>query len=432
MKKFLLVPILILPIVIFASNANFLSIYNTGLNQNPAYQNANLQLIQAQNNLNALTSVFYPTLSLTTSALTLSASGLSPLTNGQLNFNLGLLNLYSTQIGLSLPLNLSDVSFGNLYISASRNLIVEDGANLMEAKSAYLSALWNVENTKWSYLNTLVQNIFNWYFYQKMVDLYSQEVEILEDIYKSISPLNQSQQNNAYQQLLSAQSSLQNYKNSILSIQPLPNFTPYSTQLYKDTISFVSSLTSRLSTNVDVNQIVSQRKDIQSLEYQYKAYKYQADLWYLPFIPNPSITFLVPVNNPSKWSLSLSLNFSILNGGLNILQSQQRLTNVNIGRENLQNATTTDISSLNGLFLNQKTLQINLLTAQNNVQNALQNFQTVQALYSKGLENFDDYALANINYQIALLNQERVQQQILMNKIQIMQMEGMPFGGEII
>ncbi|BBJ27150.1 TolC family protein [Athalassotoga saccharophila] len=430
MKKFLLVPILILPAMIFASNVNFWSIYNMGLNQNPTYQNANLQLIQAQNNLNAVNSVFYPTLSLTTSALTLNSSGVS--VTSQLNFTFGLLNLYSTQIGLSLPLNLNNFSFGNLYISASRNLIVENGANLMEAKSSYSNALWNLEVTKWSYLNTLVQNIFNWYFYQRMIDLYSQEVQVLEDVYKSINPLNQSQQNNAYQQLLSAQTSLQNYKNSMLSIQSLPNFTPYSTELYKDTISFVSSLTSNVSTNVDVGQIVSQRQDVQALEYQYKAYKYQADLWYLPFIPNPSITFLLPVNNPSKWSLSLSLNFSILNGGLNILESQQRLTNVSIGQENLQNATTTDILSLNGLFLNQKTLQINLLAAQNSVQTVLQNFQTIQALYEKGLESFDDYALANINYQIALLNQERVQQQILLNKIQIMQMEGMPFGGETI
>ncbi len=430
MKKYFLMPIIIFPVVIFASNTNFLSIYNMGLNENPSYQSATLQLIQAQNNLDAINSFFYPTLSLTTSSFTLNASGVS--VTSQLSFTLGLLNLYSTQIGFSLPLNLNSLSFGNLYISASRNLIVEDKANLMQAKSSYSGALWNLENTKWSYLNTIVQNIFNWYFYQKMIDLYSQEIQILEGVYKSVSPLNLSQQNSAYQQLLSAMSSLQTYKNSLISIQPLPNFTPYSTELYKDTISFVSSLTSNLSTNVDVNEIVSQRQDIQSLEYQYMAYKYQADLWYLPFIPNPSITFLLPVNNPSKWSLSLNLNFSILNGGSNILQSRQRLTNVTIGRENLQNATTTDISSLKGLLLNQKTLQINLLAAQNNVQTALQNFQTIKALYEKGLESFDNYMLTNINYQISLLNQERVQQQILLNKIQIMQMEGMPFGGEII
>lgn len=432
MKKFFFLYLLIFPVAIFASTLNFLTLYNLGMNENPNYQNANLQLIQAQNNLNALTDIFYPTLSLTTPyGLTINASGLNS-QSSQLAFNLGLVNLYSTQIGLSLPFNIGNFSFGTLQISASRYLIVENQANLMQAKSSYSNALWNVQNTEWSYLTTLVQNIFNWYFYQRMVNLYSQQVQVLQNIYKSISPLNQSQQNSAYQQLLSAQSSLASYKNSLLSIQPLPNFTPYSTELYKDTLTFVSSLTANVATNVDVNHLISNRPDVKALEYQYEAYKAQSDLWYLPFIPNPSITFSVPVNNPSKWSLSLSLSFPILNGGSNILQSQQRLTNVQIGKENLQNATITDISALNGLFANWKSLEINLLTAQNNVQTSLQNLQTIQALYEEGLENADDYSLASINYQIALLNEERVQQQILLNKIQIMQMEGVPFGGETI
>lgn len=433
MKKYLLIPLLVLPVVIFASSNSFFDLYNSGLNQDPTYQNANINLIQAQNNLNSLTSFFVPTVSLTTQSvgLTFNSSGLQNSAD-LLDINLGILNLYSTTIGFALPLNVSNMSFQTPELSLSRSLIVEDQANLMQAKSTYSNALWSVQNAKWTYLTTLVQNIFNWYYYNQMVNLYTQQVSVLKDIYNSISPANQTQQNAAYQQLLSSQSALAGYQNSLQTIQPLPNFTPYSTQLYQDTMTFVSSMTSKFSTNINVNDVVSNRNDVKALQYQYQAYQAQGNLWFLPFIPNPTITFAVPLNNISNWSISLSLNFSILNGGSNVIQAQQRLTNVQIGQENLQNATTTDILSLNGLILKQKSLQISLTTAQNNLQTTLQAFQTAEALYKEGLESQDDYMLANLSYQESLLSVQQVQQQILLNEIQIMQMEGLSFGGEVI
>ncbi len=433
MRKYILIPLLVLPMVIFASSNSFLDLYNAGLNQNPTYQSANINLIQAQNNLNSLTSFFIPTLSLTTQSvgLTFNASGLEK-SASFLDINLGILNLYSTTIGFSLPLNLSNMSFQAPELSLSRSLIVEDQAKLMQAKSNYSNALWSVQNAKWSYLTTLVQNIFNWYYYDQMVNLYTQQVNVLKDVYNSISPENYTQQNSAYQQLLSAQSALAGYQNSLQAIPPLPNFTPYSTKLYQDTMTFVNSITSNFSTNINVNDVILNRNDVKALQYQYQAYQAQANLWFLPFIPNPTITFAVPLNNLSGWSISLSLNFSLLNGGSNVIQSQERLTNVQIGQENLQNATTTDILSLRSLILKQKSLQINLTTAQNSVQTSLQAFQTAQALYKEGIESEDNYMLANLSYQQSLLNVEQIQQQILLNEIQIMQMEGLSVGGESI
>ncbi len=428
MRKYLLIPLLILPVVIFASSNSFLDLYNSGLNQNSTYQNANINFLQAQNSLNSLTSVFLPTLSLTTPTLTFNATGLE--NSASLNINLGILNLYSTTIGFSLPFNFNNMSFQAPELSLSRSLIVEDQANLMQAKSTYSNALWSIQNAKWSYFTTLAEDIFNWYYYNGMVNLYTQQVSVLKDVYSSINPANGTQQNAAYQQLLSAQSALAGYQNSLQTIRPLPNFTPYSTQLYRDTMTFVSSMTSNFSTDINVNDVISNRNDVKALQYQYQAYKAQANLWFSPFIPNPTITFAVPLNNISKWSISLSLNFSLLNGGANVIQSQQILTNVKIGQEELQNATTTDISSLNGLILKQKSLQISLETAQNNVQTALQAFQTAEALYKEGLESQDNYTLANLSYQESLLNEQQVQQQIILNEIQIMQMEGISFGGE--
>jgi len=432
-KKYVLIPLLIFPVMIFASsNSAFLALYNSGLNQQmPAYQSATIQLVQAQNALYSLTSIFVPTLSLTTQAagVTLDASGFVA-ENPSLDVNLGMLNLYSTQIGFALPLNLKSLNFNAPELSISRNLIVEDQVNIMQAKYAYSNALWSVQNAQWSYMITLAQNIFNWHYYNEMVSTYSQEVNTLQNIYNSISPLNQTQQNTAYQQLLAAQSSLANYKNSLETIPPLPNYTPYSTEVYNEALSYVSSMTSNLSTNVNINDVVSKRADVKALEYQYESYKDAANLWFSPFIPNPTITFTVPLNNLSGWQISIGLNFQLLNGGVNVIQSQQILTNVQVGQETLQNATTTDISALKGLFLKQKALQISLTTAQNNVQTALQNFQTAQALYQKGLESFDDYMLANLSYQQALIGEENVQQQILVNEIQIMQTEGLPLGGE--
>jgi hypothetical protein len=59
-KKYVLIPLLIFPVMIFASsNSAFLALYNSGLNQQmPAYQSATIQLVQAQNALYSLTSIF--------------------------------------------------------------------------------------------------------------------------------------------------------------------------------------------------------------------------------------------------------------------------------------------------------------------------------------------------------------------------------------
>lgn len=433
MRKCILIPLFLLPIVIFASSrSEFLEIYDAGLDQNPTYQSAEIQLIKAQNDLDTMTSFFIPKLKVTSqSGITFTASGLSTrFLSPKLVFSLGILNLYSIQIGVSLPFDLRKFNFETPELSVSRNLIVENQANILQAKSALSSALWAIQNIRWSYLTTMVQNIFDWYYYNQMINIYSQKVRVLKNVYSLVSPMNQTQKNSAYQQLLSARSTLENYKESLESIQSLPNFTPYSTKLYKETVSFISSITSNISTNANIKVFISKRDDIRALEYQYRSSKTKASFWFFPFVPNPTITFVVPLNDISKWSISFSINFSLLNGGANIIQSQQRLANAKINRENLLNATTTDISNLNTLLLRQRSLQIDLEKAQNSVQSAFQFFQTAQALYQKGLENADNYTLAQLSYLQALTNKEKDQQQILLNKIKIAQMEGFTFGGE--
>ena len=419
--------------VMFASSRpEFLEIYDTGLEQNPTYQSAEIQLIKAQNDLDTMTSFFIPKLKVTSqSGITFTASGLNArFASPELIFNLGILNIYSIQIGVSLPFNLRRFNFETPELSVSRDLIVEDQANILQAKSALLSAQWAIQNIRWSYLTTIVQNIFNWYYYNQMINIYSRKVRVLKNVYSSVSSMNQTQKNSAYQQLLSVRSTLENYRESIESVPSLPNFTPYSTGLYKETMSFASSITSNISTNVNVKFLISKRDDIRALEYQYQSSKAKASFWFFPFVPNPTITFAVPLNDISKWSISFGLNFSLFNGGANIIQSQQRLANAKISRENLLNATTTDISNLNTLLLRQRSLQIDLEEAQNSVQSAFQSLQTAQALYQKGLENVDNYTLAQLSYLQALTNKEKVQQQILLNKIKIAQMEGFNFGGE--
>ncbi len=428
----MVIPLLLLSIPAFAtSHSGFLTLYNLGLAQDSAYQEANLQLLQAENNLNLVNSVFEPTLGLTTPTITFNASGLVyRQVNPTVFVNFGTLNFHFVQISFSLPLNLYTFKLSAPQLNISRKLITENQAKVLQMKAAYLNAQWTVHNIRWSYLESLLQNIFDWYYYSQMVRVYSREVKTLSNMYSSVNSSNQAQRNSAYLQLLTAKSNLFNFKNSLHSLQPLPDFTPYSTKLYREAFSFASSLTSKVSTPVSLNVLVSKRTDIEAMRYQYEASKYRSDLWFFPFIPNPTISISLPLNDFSKWSISFNLNYQLLNGGSNVVQSRERMINVRISQEKLQSATTADMLALKSLFSRGETLKIALEKTQNAVQTSFQSFQTAKALYEKSLESADEYTLAKLDYVQALISEEKAMQNIFLNKVQIMQIEGLPFGGE--
>ncbi len=431
MKRVLLLAFLVLPVMLFAGTSQIWNLYNESLGNDTGYQTANLEFKQAENTLNSMNSFWSPNVSIGTyPSITFSSTGIA---DPNANLNVDFLNVWGAKIGLSLPFSLSGWQFNWMVptLSVTRNLFDENQATLLSDQATYYSSLWDLKSSEWSVFTDLVQNIFDWYYYSNLVGVYTQQVNTLRVLYDSTT--DQTQKESWHQQLLTAQSALLGYKNSLGTLKALPASTPYSTALYEDAVTLVSTMAKKVVDSMGTSELYGKREDIKSLELQYDSAKKKAELWFLPYIPNPSLSFdlwyqpssLTNETGFLKWSFSLSFDFSIYDGGANTLQSVSRKTDEQVAKLQLQNGETGATSSLEGLFSSLKVLNTNL---ENNdsttLTDAATNLKTAQELYKKGFYSKEELGLAEYNYKNSLLSSERIRENILITYLEILQAEG--------
>ncbi len=429
MKHVILLAMLILPLTIFANGIGFWDVYNAQLENNYNYQKSILTLNQAKNEMDSYKSFWMPKIKISTSpVITFDASGLTPIS---MAVGIVFFNVFGAEIGVNFPFIIQnndnwELNWGNPSVSLTREFFDESHANELEAQANYYLSLWSLENSKWDVLIDSVQNIFDWKHYQGLVNEYSTKVDLLQELY--LDEKDPTKKENFHAQLLSSTNSLLNYENSL---EGLEKSIPYSMTLYEETLKYISALTKLATQDLNIQDVIEKRMDVKAKKLQYESARERASLWFLPFVPNPSFSLnLSQVNDKPRWSISVSLSFSIFDKGSDVVQSFSRKKNEKISQLQLQNAKRDSELSLKILMNSLKTLTNNMELQKIEMEDSQQEFDTANELYKKGFESEDEMMLSKIEYQISLINLKYTHDKMILTMLRILKDRGALVGGE--
>ena len=429
MKRAILLITLLLPLTIFAESVSFWDIYKEQLKSDVNYQTSILQLKKAENEVSSYENFWNPIVSVNTlPSITIDASGIvSP----SMEIGVDFLNVFGTKIGVNFPFTIQTndswkVDWKNPNLSFTRNLFDESYANELSARAGYYSALWNLKNSQWEVLIDTVQNIVDWKYYQSLVSEYDTKVGVLRKLY--LDEKDSTKKENFHKQLLSSTNSLLSYKNSL---DGLKENIPYSATLYDEVLSPISNLTKSATKDLNMQDVIEKRMDVKAKELQYEAAREKAFLWFLPFVPNPSFSLNLFRNDDKlKWSLSISLSFTIFDKGDNVTQSFSRKENEKISQIQLQNIRDSVGFSLENLMNSLKISKNNIELQKIEVEDSQRTLDTANELYKKGFESEDEMMLSKIGYQVSLIEFQHTQDDMLLILLRILQARGVELGGE--
>ncbi|MEA1884629.1 MAG: TolC family protein, partial [Thermotogota bacterium] len=331
-KSFVIFFILIgITITLFSSSLT--SEYEKRLKESSVYQNLKLQVISAQQTMGAYSDIFDPYLS-----LNLQPNGLTyektvtdigetntSQTNLSLSTDLKLFHVFGTSIGLSLPVQYtsnsegdSDVIMNSLGLNISRKLISEEQAEELGIRAQYLKTLHSLEQQQWALFISLVNDVFNQKYYEgldavnrKRMEIYSTQFENAtdedkKDVYK--------------QQKLLSQKTLLNTE------KMLEQITLFNPQLMDTIYGQIKNLIQDMYTKYLEFPVNQPSKQIQALELEIEKALAEKNLWFLPYLFNPTLSFNLDYYfdeseklgfqaGDFKWTIGVSGSLDVLDRG---------------------------------------------------------------------------------------------------------------------
>lgn len=391
------------------SFSNFWQLYETELLKVPEYLKATQNLKQAELNLKQFESFLNPYLELTFGAepLVINKNGVNTFS---MSFNLNFLKVYGSSIGISFPL---DVDFKNSSIDLdypslkiSRNLFQEQRSEHLEALSNYYNSLWNLKEIEWSKLKELINDIFNWWYYGELKKLNVEKLEFLKQKMSEIKE--ESEKKELKNQILEIQKLLLNYENILKNIS-----INCSYELYEETLKSIKKLIEEVPKTSK-----SVREDLLAIEYSKAAAFEKAKLWYLPYLPNPSLGISFGYNNGEfNWSINISLSYTLIDHGEKKFQSENRKVDLKIKeleylnkQKEITDNLTTVMNSIDSLMIEKELENLK-------IKNSSEQLVKDKKLFEKGFITISDLNLSRIENEILKVEYQNIENKILIRKI---------------
>jgi len=428
-------------------SASLLDEYEKRLEESSAYQNLKLQVLSAQQTVGAYSNIFDPYLS-----LNLQPSGLvfertvtddgdtkTNQTNLNMSADLKLFHVFGTNIGLSLPFQYtsnsegdSDFIMNSLGLNVSRKLITEEQAEKLGVKAQYLKTLYSLEQQEWALFVNLVTEVFNQKYYEgleavnrKRLEIYSTQFnnakdEDLKDTYK--------------QQKLLAQKALLNTE------KILEQITLYTPKIFDSLYEQIKNLIQKMYADYHEYPYTQQSKEIQALELEIEKALAEKNLWFLPYLFNPTLNFNLDYYfdeseklgfqaGDFKWSVGIS-------GSLDIFDRGERETAV-LKRENTYDIKLLELKEekertekqLSKLRLDIDISKVDLELKELDYENSLKDAEKSLELYKQEFITLEEKQLKLLELEQSRLDYIQALHQLYLHQLTLMQESGIPLGG---
>ncbi|MDI3472044.1 MAG: hypothetical protein PWQ20_67 [Thermotogaceae bacterium] len=389
--------------------SDFWQLYKNELLKTSEYLTAVQSFKQAELNLKQFENFLNPYLEFTFGAepLVINKNGINAFS---VSLNLNFLKVYGSNIGISLPLDIDlkndsiDLDYPSLKIS--RNLFQEQKAEHLEALSNYYSSLWNLKEVKWSKLKELINDIFNWWYYNELKKL---NVEKLEIIKQKMSEVKEdSEKRELKNQILEIQKSLLNYENILKNID-----IDCSYELYEEALKSIKELIEEIP-----GTSKALREDLLAAKYSKEAAFEKSNLWYLPYLPNPSLGITFGYNDGKfDWSISISLSYTLIDHGEKKFQSENRKVDSKIKELDYLNKQKKIVENISTIMNSIDSLMVQKELENLKIEDSSEQLEKDKKLLDKGFITALDFELSRIENEILKVEYQNIENEILIKKI---------------
>lgn len=300
--------------------------------------------------------------------------------------------------------------YEQIAIVASRDLKKVDKADKLNTEAKYYSALSSYYFAQANVFITTVEDIFNRYYNEKMIEISQREIEILNNMYETATE--EKVKEEIEKQILTAQKVFEGLKASNVSLE----YFEFTEDLYNETRNLVDNI---ISQNSSVSKNTGERLDLKALKLSKEASDIQKKFWFLPYVPFSTLTFSVQPFNDFNWNVRIGFEMTIFDKGERKLAADTMKSE--LASLTYDESTKKIEELIRGLETNKKTLYYDINIAQINLKNAIEDYERSQDLYEKGFITQNDLTLSEITLQRSKLTLEKTENNLKVNELRLMQ-----------
>lgn len=207
-------------------------------------------------------------------------------------------------------------------LTISRKLFSNWDITDLQNQKNYTSASWDLVDKRNKVFLSLANDVFNYHYYTRKLEITKQKIKLLEDQFKSLLKAYEAG-TASKEDILQIQSNLFKMTNQLNEISQnlMSALTEYSTDTLNTMLACLERITSNLPTQEESEKLLLNRLDLRAQMMAVEIAKRQNDRSYQEWLPNPTFSFAIKQDKNSDNGYSFSLGFSF---GYNILDRGEK------------------------------------------------------------------------------------------------------------
>ena len=389
-------------------------LYTRRLESSAAYREARLSLKSAQIALDQYAKPYLPLFSIasgTGGALSYTSNGFGGL---GLSSTLGMENLLGGNLSLKTGFTLTpqgDFALSDPSLTYSRKLFTESAASRLDAEAAVLNARSSLRTIEINTVTSLAKEILDARYYSSLLENNTKNLQVLERV--KTATVDPTSLRELERRILSARKSLIAANNALENIPA--EVRDLVEPLYRD----LMALQGEWLRGIDESQAVDSLSVI-ALERSLEAVEKRRNNALLPYLPNPGLSASISYDIDKKalgWGISLSLSYDVLNKGKSALEAEKRREYPAIYEIKLAEAQKSLSKGLKDIQVAISNLELDGQIQALDVEEARENAEKAQALYSGGFSSEENLVMARIDLSVEETAAEKIEYDVLSQKI---------------
>ncbi|WP_028843311.1 TolC family protein [Pseudothermotoga elfii] len=318
MKK-LVLALLFVPLFTFAS---FTDLVEQQLENSSSYLSAILDYEEAEFNRSKNKNFFIPYVSVSNAGLETDISSTGDASSSFVApFSITFENIAGFDVQISNAwyyyFSSNDWKEKGWSLTISRELFSNFDITELENEANFATASWNLLSAKNEVFLNLVEDIFNYHYYNQKMNITKQQIEILQDKFESLQKAYESG-TASREDILEIQGNIYDMTQQLEEIsQNLSStLTEYSTDTLNTMIACLERITSNLPVMEEAEKFITSRLDLNAQILSAEIAKRQSERSYQQWIPNPELFFQVKQKDDDfAFSLGFSFGYDIIDRG---------------------------------------------------------------------------------------------------------------------
>jgi hypothetical protein len=320
----------------------------------------------------------------------------------------------------------------SLGLNISRKLISEEQAEELGIRAQYLKTLYSLEQQEWALFIGLVNDVFSQKYYEGLEAVNRKRMEIYSTQFDNATD---EDQKDAYkQQKLLAQKALLNTEKML---EQITLFTP---QKMDSIYVQIKKTIEKMVADYHELPVSQPSKQIQALELEIEKALAEKNLWFLPYLFNPTLSFNMNYYfdeseklgfqaGDFKWSIGVSGSLDILDRGERETAALKRENTYDIKLLELKEEKEQIQKQMSKISLDVDISKVDLRLKELDYENKLKDAEKSIELYKKGFVTLEEKQLTLLELEQSRLDYIQASHQLYLNQLTLLQESGISLGG---